>query len=60
MCHFILSNIPSSERTQKKLKDSLEKFVDLKGQPHDSREQLSIMNLSMPLYNLLFTMGDTI
>lgn len=60
MCHFILSNIPSSERTQKKLKDSLEKFVDLKGQPHDSKEQLNIMNLGMPLHNLLFTMGDTI
>ena len=39
------------ERAQRKLKDSLREHIDLEGQLHNSKEQLSIINSSTLPYN---------
>ena len=63
LCHtynFILSDIPSLERANRKLKNSLGERADLKGQPHDFREQLKIMNSGTLQHFLLLIFCDTI
>lgn len=47
------------ERTQRKLKNSLREHVDLEGQLHNSKEQLSIVNSSTLPYNSVLILGDT-
>ena len=51
---FLFStDIPSSERALRNLKDSLGERVHLKGQPHNPREQFSVMNSGTILHNFV-------
>ena len=53
---YILFSIdipPSSERVVRNLKNSLRERVDLEGQPHYSRKELSIMDLGTFPHNFI-------
>lgn len=58
-CRSILSDISSLKRAQRKLKNSLRECVALKGQPHDAKEQLNIMDSCALSHILFFIFGNS-